>query len=96
MNKKTIETLAHQLGRTALISLLRICPAIGQATKEQQDVACAAMRDHAPQVIDELLDQIDEAPWVAHAAFALAALALAQAGKRAFFQVNGAASDTSD
>lgn len=86
MNTHAIETLGQKLGTAALTTLVRICPAIRSATQAQQNAACAAMRSKVPQVLDELLDNAQAAPWVADAAFALAALTLAQAGQAALQQ----------
>lgn len=101
MNTKALTLLADKLSHTALTMLVRTCPAIRNATAAQQEGVCAAMRAQVPGVIDELLEGAQDAPWVADAAFALAALTLAQAGRDALQQaantatkvVSNAASD---
>lgn len=93
MNKQALTLLADKLSHTALTMLVRTCPAIRVATAAQQEGACAAMRAQVPEVVDELLNNAQDAPWVADAAFALAALSLAQAGRDALQQACLAASD---
>jgi len=86
MNTQALTLLSDKLSHTALTMLVRTCPAIRNATATQQEGACAAMRAQVPCVIDELLEGAQDAPWVADAAFALAALSLAQAGRDALQQ----------
>jgi len=88
MNTQVLTLLADKLSHTALTMLVRTCPAIRNATAAQQEGACAAMRAQVPCVIDELLEDAQDAPWVADAAFALAALTLAQAGRDALQQAS--------
>ena len=93
MNTHAIEALGHRLAHTALTTLLRICPQIRHAPVSQQDAACAAMRAEVPHVVEQLILDARGAPRVAGAAYALAALSLAQAGAQALQQASKAASD---
>lgn len=82
MNANPIDTLGKKLGDAALTLLIRLYPDIRNATTEQMDAACAAMRAKARPVVDELLDDARDAPGVAHIAFQTAALTLAHEGIR--------------
>ncbi len=81
MNVDKIDALGQKLAETALTVLVRTCrKEVAAASRDELEVACAAMRAKARPVIDQLLDDARAAPWVAEAAFHAAALELAQAG----------------
>ncbi len=82
INANPIDTLGKKLGDAALTLLIRLYPEVRQATTEQLDAACAAMRAKARPVVDELIDDARGAPGVAHLAFQTAALTLAHEGIR--------------
>lgn len=82
MNANPIDTLGKRLGDAALTLLVRLYPDVRNATTAQLDAACAAMRAKAKPVADELLDDVRDAPGVAHLAFQTAALTLAHEGIR--------------
>lgn len=79
---QSIDTLGHKLGEAALTLLVRLYPEVRQASNEQLNAACAAMRAQAGQVLDQWLTEAREAPTVANAAFQSAALSLAHIGIR--------------
>ena len=81
MDNQKIDTLAHKLADAALTVLVRTCrQEVANASHEQLEAACAAMRAKSRSVIDQLLDEARAAPWVGTVAFQAAALDLAQAG----------------
>jgi hypothetical protein len=80
---RAIDALGHKLGEAALTLLVRLYPEVRQASTDQMDAACAAMRAEVGPVLDELLTDAREAPTVAHVALQSAALSLAHAGIRA-------------
>jgi hypothetical protein len=81
MNTAAPETLATKLAEAALTVLVRTCrQAVAAATDETLEAVCAAIRAQAKPVVEQLLADAREAPWVAEAAFHAAALELAQAG----------------
>ncbi|WP_127476583.1 hypothetical protein [Sulfurivermis fontis] len=80
MNTNKIDALGQKLAETAMTLLVRLYPEVRQASNAQVDAAVAAMRAKSRSVIDELIDDAKEAPWVAHIAFQTAALTLAHEG----------------
>jgi hypothetical protein len=78
--RQAIDALGKDLGNTALTMLVRLYPGVRQASNDQLEAACAAMRAKSVTVIDELLEDARHAPFVAHLAFQTAALTLAQEG----------------
>ena len=82
MQTNTIDTLGKRLAETALTLLVRLYPQVREASTKDLEAACAAMRYKAKPVVDELLDDAREAPWVSHFAFQSAALSLAHEGIR--------------
>ena len=75
------DTLATKLAEAALTVLVRTCrQEVAAATRDELEVACAAMRAKSGMVMEQLLDDASAAPWVAEAAFQAAALDLALAG----------------
>ena len=77
---QTLDTLGNRLGTAALTTLIRLCPEIRTASDEKREAACAAMRAKSREVVDELIDDTKDAPWLAETIFASAALTLAHAG----------------
>lgn len=81
MNTAAPDLLATKLAEAALTVLVRTCRLeVAAASRDDLEVACAAMRAQARPVIDRLLDDARAAPWVGEMAFHAAALDLAQAG----------------
>lgn len=81
MDTNNLDTLATKLAEAALTVLVRSCrKEVARASRDELEVACAAMRAKAKPVLDSLLDDAKAAPWLAKAAFHAAALELAQAG----------------
>lgn len=81
MNPSNMDTLAKALANAAMTVLVRSCrKEVAGASHARLETACAAMRAKARPVLDQLLDDARAAPWVAEAAFAAAALELAQTG----------------
>jgi len=81
MNPSNMDTLAKALANAAMTVLVRSCRnEVAGASHARLEAACAAMRAKARPVLDRLLDDARAAPWVAEAAFAAAALELAQTG----------------
>lgn len=78
--KQSIDTLGSTLGHAALATLVRLCPEVRTASTAKLDAVCAAMRAQSPAVVDELLTDAKEAPWMAHSAYAAAVLTLAHEG----------------
>ena len=77
-----IDALGQRLGQEALATLVRLCPEIREASPEHQEAACAAMRGKVPEAIDELLTDVNDAPWLYQVAFTSAVLTLVHAGVR--------------
>jgi hypothetical protein len=76
-----IDNIGTKLGEAALQVLMRTCrQELAEASSDELEAVCAAMRAKAAEVVDHLLDDTRGAPWVAEAAFACAALELAHAG----------------
>lgn len=81
MNTSNPDTLAVKLAEAALTVVVRACrKEVAAATHAELEAACASMRARAKTVVDQLLDDVREAPWIAEAAFSAAALELAEAG----------------
>lgn len=78
-----IDALGQQIATAAMRTLIRICPETRQASSERLDAACAAMRAASPAVIDQLLANAKEAPWITSVAATDAALTIALAGAEA-------------
>ena len=82
MDANKLDSLGKKLADAALTLLVRLYPAVRQASNAELEAACAAMRARSRSVIDELIDDAREAPGVAHFAFQSAALSLAHEGIR--------------
>ena len=81
MNTAALDTLAAKLAEAALTILVRTCrKEVATASNAELEAACASMRARARTVLDRLLDDARNAPWIAQAAFHAAALELAEAG----------------
>lgn len=81
MNTTQIDTLGAKLAEAALTVLVRTCrQEVAAASRDELEVACAAMRAKSGAVVDQLLDDARAAPWLAESAFTAAALELAQVG----------------
>lgn len=82
MDANKLDSLGKKLADAALTLLVRLYPAVRQASNAELEAACAAMRARSRSVIDELIDDARAAPGVAHFAFQSAALSLAHEGIR--------------
>jgi len=81
MNTTVPDTLAVKLAEAALTILVRACrKEVATASNAELETACASMRACARTVVDQLLDDARNAPWIAESAFHAAALELAEAG----------------
>lgn len=81
MNPTPPDALATKLAEAALTVLVRTCrKEVAAASRDELEVACAAMRAKSRAVMEQLLDDARAAPWVAEAAFHAAALDLALTG----------------
>jgi hypothetical protein len=81
MNTANIDALGTKLANAAMTVLVRTARAqVAAASTDELEAACVAMRAISSKVVDQLLDDVREAPWIAQAAFQAAALELAQAG----------------
>lgn len=78
----TIDTLGKRLGHDALTTLVRLYPAIREATEAQQEAACAAMRAISRSTLDTLLDDSRDVPGLAQVAYQTAVFTLAHEGIR--------------
>lgn len=87
MNHAAIDTLGQRLGQAALTVLVRTCPQTRNASNDQLEAACVAMRAKSKPVVDELLADAKAAPWMAEIAFQTAALTLAQEGVRVLREI---------
>lgn len=83
MNTDKLDTLGKKLADAALTLLVRLYPEVRTASANELEAACAAMRAKARSVIDELIDDATDAPWVTHIAFQTAAMSLAHEGIKA-------------
>lgn len=86
VNTEAIDTLGKKLGHAALTTFVRLCPEVRSASSEQLEQACAAMRAKSRQVIDQLIEDGKDAPWIFEMAYADAVLTLAQEGVRVLRQ----------
>lgn len=86
MNTSAIDALGMKLGQAALNTLVRICPEVRSASKEQLNTACAAMRSKSVQAVDDLMANANATPWIAEPAFQLAVLTIAQEGAQTLRQ----------
>ncbi len=77
---RNLDTLGNQLANAALTTLIRLCPEIRTASDELREAACAAMRAKSGAVVDELLKDGKDCPWLADAIFTSAVLTLANEG----------------
>ena len=82
MDANKLDSLGKKLADAALTLLVRLYPAVRQASNAELEAACAAMRARSRSVIDELIDDARAAPGVAHFAFQSAALSLVHEGIR--------------
>ena len=82
MDANKLDSLGKKLADAALTLLVRLYPAVRQASNAELEAARAAMRARSRSVIDELIDDARAAPGVAHFAFQSAALSLAHEGIR--------------
>ena len=82
MDVNKLDSLGKKLADAALTLLVRLYPAVRQASNAELEAACAAMRARSRSVLDELIDDARAAPGVAHFAFQSAALSLAHEGIR--------------
>ncbi len=77
--------MATKLADAALTIFVQTCrDELANASRDDIEVACAAMRAQAGSVYNGLLDDVRTAPWIGEKAFRAAALELAQAGIAAF------------
>lgn len=75
------EQFVKDLSQAALRALVRLCPQeVAAASDEKLAAACAAMRGRAGAVVDQLMSDVREVPWMARAALMTAALDLAHPG----------------
>jgi hypothetical protein len=70
------------IARKALETFVRICPQQREATDDQREAACAAMRAKARPVLDQLLSDAKAAPHLGQIVFTSAVLEIAQEGAR--------------
>lgn len=81
MKTHPVEMLGVKLAEAAMTLMARTCRAeLAVATDRQLEASCKAMRAKAREVVNQLLDDAREVPWMAQAAFAAATLDLASAG----------------
>ena len=81
MNNPAPDTLAVKLAEAAMAVLVRACrDEVTSASNAELEAACASMRTRAKSVVNQLLDDARDAPWIAETAFHAAALELAEAG----------------
>lgn len=79
--KPSLEDLVDRLHDAALTILMRTCrPELDRAGLDELEAVCVAMRARARPAMEQLLDDLRDAPSVAEAAFQVAALDMAQAG----------------
>lgn len=83
MKTHKIDKVGDELANAALTMLVRLYPEIRNASTEEREAACAAMRAKAKLVLDKLFEDVQKAPWIAHIAFKTAALTLAHEGIQA-------------
>jgi hypothetical protein len=86
MKSGKLDSLGERIAEAALTAFVRLCPEAREAAPEQLEPALAAMRAASPKVMDELMDNLKEAPWIAEQAGQLAVMTLAEAGVKAFRQ----------
>ena len=77
-----MDTLGTTLAMGSLKALVRLYPAIRDATEAQQEMACAAMRVKSREVVDQVLDDIRAAPWLTKPSLQWAILTMASEGIR--------------
>ena len=79
MNLSNVDATAYRLSSMAMQVVARH-PGIGQANHDTLESIVHAMRKSAPRIIDQMLDDMRDAPWTSQVAFSAAALEIAQAG----------------
>ena len=80
LNSANLNALGQRIGHEALTTLVRLCPEVRDASPERLEAACAAMRGKVPEAVDELLTDVNDAPWLYQVAFTSAVLTLVHAG----------------
>jgi hypothetical protein len=78
--RDSIDTLGKRLAHDALTTLIRLYPAIREATEAQQEAACAAMRAISRPTLDTLIDDARDVPGLAQVAYQTAVLTMAHEG----------------
>jgi hypothetical protein len=82
--KETESTLGAKLGEAALTAFVRLCPEAAKASNSQLEYALQAMHAQSQPTVEELMDDLREAPWIAEWAWLNAVMSLVAEGTRAF------------
>ena len=78
--RDSIDTLGKRLAHDALTTLVRLYPAIHEATEAQQKATCAAIHAISRSTLDTLIDDARDVPGLAQVAYQTAVLTMAHEG----------------
>jgi len=79
-----IEALGRKIAESAMRTFAKLCPEACQASDHQLEVALHALRAETDPAVDEMIQDMKDAPHMANYAYANAVMRLAQAGAKAF------------
>ena len=84
--ERTVDLLAERFAQTSMRLFVSITPQVRQVMDRLDDVT-AAMRAEADAQVDKMMADAKEAPWMASQIWTVAALEVAQAGKRRVLEI---------
>jgi hypothetical protein len=74
MKTEKLDDLGERIADAALKAFVRLCPEVREASSERIELALATMRAASQGVLDELMETLKEAPWIAEPACQLAVM----------------------
>lgn len=78
--------LAREFADASMRTLVKITPELKLCLDRLEEV-CAVMRQEAKAKVDKMMEDTRKSPWMAQGIIALAALEVAQAGKRKALEI---------
>lgn len=84
--KNTTDLLATEFANTSMRLFVNITPQVRQVMDRLDDVT-AAMRAEASVQVDKIMTDAKDAPWMASQIWTVAALEVAQVGKRKVLEI---------
>ena len=82
----SIDSLAQNFADTAMRILVKITPELKLCLDRLEEV-CEAMRKESKPRVDKMMEDTRKSPWLAQQLFQLAAMDVAQAGKRKALEI---------